>query len=145
MLRYLNERDEVRQRLRHIPRAQVSFNYLGQFDQVVESEGIVAGGADESTGSSHGDGGTRRYLIEVSGMVTGARLKMHWAYSPLLHCAETVKQLAETYQNVLREIIEHSRSLDSQALTTSDFPLAALNEETLGRLSTLLNSLSEER
>jgi len=77
-------------------------------------------------------------------MVTGAQLRMHWTYSELVYSEETITELAELYMQALREIINKSQAPASRAFTASDFPLAALNEETLGRLSTLLNTLADE-
>jgi non-ribosomal peptide synthase protein (TIGR01720 family) len=77
-------------------------------------------------------------------MVTNAQLKMDWTYSELVHNEQTIEELAYLYMQALREIIDQSQTLASRAVTTSDFPLAALNEETLGRLSNLLNTLQDK-
>ncbi|MDT5270273.1 MAG: hypothetical protein QOH49_2459, partial [Acidobacteriota bacterium] len=143
VLRYLSEDAEVREQMRRIPRGDISFNYLGQFGQSAGGNGITEA-AEESGGPLQSESGTRRYLLTVNCMVTGERLNVIWTYGENLYRPETVERLAENYLESLREIIAHCLSPEAGGYTASDFPLARLNEEKLGKLSALLSGLSDE-
>jgi amino acid adenylation domain-containing protein/non-ribosomal peptide synthase protein (TIGR01720 family) len=113
--------------------AQVSFNYLGQFDQLFteRSAWVVA---EESSGAAHDVGGERGHLIDVSGMITGGRLQVTWAYSEGVYRRETIEAVAQGYVEALEELIAHCRSAEAGGFTPSDFPLAKLNETELDNL-----------
>jgi non-ribosomal peptide synthase protein (TIGR01720 family) len=86
MLRYLNERAELREQLQRLPRAEVSFNYLGQFDQVVDAESIFQGA--DPLDKSEDDIAARHHLqatqpqirLSLDAMVTGKKLKIVCTY-----------------------------------------------------------------
>ena len=130
VLRYVGE-PGVRRKLAAMPRAEVRFNYLGQFDQVLrESELFLpTRGAGEPVAGEN----RQRYVLDVSGSVAGGRLRMSWSYSEKLHRRETVEQLANRYMECLRQMMEHCRREDAGGYTPSDFPLAKLEQEELER------------
>jgi hypothetical protein len=57
LLRYLSGDEEIAARLRQSPQAEVSFNYLGQFDQLLP-EGALFGPATESVGPARSPRGS---------------------------------------------------------------------------------------
>ncbi len=61
-------------------KAEVRFNYLGQFDQVLKAEGMLRP-AKESSGPSQAAENRMTRVMDVSGMVAGGRLRMEWVYS----------------------------------------------------------------
>jgi amino acid adenylation domain-containing protein/non-ribosomal peptide synthase protein (TIGR01720 family) len=124
VLRYLGT-EAVRQRLRELPQAEVSFNYLGQIDRVLNEETLF-GAASESTGSYRSETGSRRYLVEINAMAVGGRLQVSWSYSTQVHGQETIAALAGAFVKSLRAIIEHCTSAEAGGYTPSDFPLAQL-------------------
>lgn len=129
LLRYLSD-ETVRNRLRSLPQAEVSFNYLGQFDQILPaSSGLVP--ALESTGPVHDPAGRRRYLLEVNAFVSGGRLQVEWTYSDQVHQYVTIERLAQNYLVRLRELIAHCLSPGVGGYTPSDFPLADLEQAKL--------------
>ncbi len=130
LLRYLSEDEVVRNRLRSLPQAEVSFNYLGQFDQILPpSSGLAP--ALEATGPVHDPAGRRRYLLEVNVFVSGGRLQMEWTYSDRVHRRATIERLAQNYLAQLRELIAHCLSPEAGGYTPSDFPLADLEQAKL--------------
>ncbi|MDQ1558181.1 MAG: hypothetical protein QOD32_1241 [Pyrinomonadaceae bacterium] len=114
---------EVRDQLRGVPRkglgygllkyvgqaealagvnAEVSFNYLGQWDANL---GGLFHGAQESAGESQWEGEERSHLIEVHGSVSGARLRMVWTYSRNLHKAETMERVAALFRRTVEQVV----------------------------------------
>jgi non-ribosomal peptide synthase protein (TIGR01720 family) len=136
LLRYMGAED-VAARLRAMPPAEVSFNYLGQLDQVLAGSEMF-GVAREGVGPSQSPSGRRRYLIEVNGSVIGGRLRTVWTYSEHVHRRAAVERLAETFTQALRDLIKHGRSGSAEAVTPSDFPLAKLNPDKLNKLAALM-------
>jgi amino acid adenylation domain-containing protein/non-ribosomal peptide synthase protein (TIGR01720 family) len=141
VLRYLSEEAGVREQMRRIPRGEISFNYLGQFDHVAGDDAPVQL-SDELAGPLQSERGTRRYLLTVDSMVTGGKLEMSWTYSEDVHWRVTVERLAEEYIKSLREIIAHCESAGAQGFTPSDFPEANLSQ---AELDFLISSISQNQ
>jgi amino acid adenylation domain-containing protein/non-ribosomal peptide synthase protein (TIGR01720 family) len=134
LLRYLSGDEDVAARLRQAPQAEVSFNYLGQFDQLLP-EGAPFGPAMESVGPSHSPRGMRRYPLEINAFISGARLQLEWTYSERIHRRETIEHLAQSYSSALRALIAHCLSVEAGGYTPSDFPLAKLGQAKLDWLT----------
>lgn len=143
LLRYLSNNDQIRQQLQARPEAEVSFNYLGQFDQVLPTETLFTP-ASEYAGPDHSPGDSRAYVLEVSSLVADEQLHVTWKYSQNLHQQSTIAMLADTYMYNLRALIQHCQSPEAGGYTPSDFPLARLDAQRLNKLSALLSQLSEE-
>jgi len=107
--------------------SELSFNYLGQLDQVVEEGGMLSR-APEHTGAEISANAERHYLIEVSARVQGGELAMSWRYSENLHDAETIEKLATQYLESLIAIVDHCCNDAVFGYTPSDFPLAKLDQ-----------------
>ncbi|HTI26610.1 MAG TPA: condensation domain-containing protein, partial [Kutzneria sp.] len=96
----------------------ISFNYHGQWaDDPTGFYRSITGGDQE---------GARTYLIDVIGIVQDGRLELGWTYSPEIHDAETVHNLADTMLAGLREIVAHCAEHGGR--TPSDFPLTRLRQ-----------------
>ncbi|HLF28780.1 MAG TPA: amino acid adenylation domain-containing protein [Anaerolineae bacterium] len=122
VLRYLGGETNAG-KLRELPQAEISFNYLGQLDPLFASE-LVSGLAPEVCGPYQDPAGVRRYLLSIDGGVTGGRLQLTWAYSRNLHRRSTIEQLARGFVEDLRAIIAHCRSPEAGGYTPSDFAAA---------------------
>jgi non-ribosomal peptide synthase protein (TIGR01720 family) len=138
LLRYLCADATVAAALQSQPQAQVSFNYLGQFDQVLAA-GPLLGLARESAGLERSRQGPRQYLLEVNGYVAAGELSMTWTYSERLHARSTIERLAEGFRQALQGLIAHCQSPGAGGFTPSDFALANLDEEQFTKLSRLVN------
>ncbi|HEU0088339.1 MAG TPA: non-ribosomal peptide synthase/polyketide synthase [Pseudonocardiaceae bacterium] len=116
------------------PAPQVSFNYLGQFDQAAAGEGgllhAMRGGLDGDASPQ----ATRPHLIDVMGEVQQGCLELTWSYSAHLHRSSTISALVEDLRTALREIIEHCTQTGAGGCTPSDFPLAQLDQSTVDLL-----------
>jgi amino acid adenylation domain-containing protein/non-ribosomal peptide synthase protein (TIGR01720 family) len=133
LLRYLRD-DGTPDLLGALPRAEVGFNYLGQFDQVLEKNGWFKP-IKESTGVARSKHGSWSHPIEIYGGVSGKRLQIVFAYSEDLYSRATIEELSHGFIHALRAIIAHCSSLESGRRTISDFPLAGIDQAALDRLS----------
>jgi non-ribosomal peptide synthase protein (TIGR01720 family) len=130
LLRYLSHDPAIRRALQAQPLPQVSFNYLGQFDQLLPPDGPFAA-APESSGPSLNPEGERPYVLEINGHTASGCLQLTWIYSKSVHRQKTIASLAEDYVAALQAIIAHCRSSETGGYTPSDFPEMTLNQETL--------------
>ncbi|WP_437931241.1 amino acid adenylation domain-containing protein [Sorangium sp. So ce291] len=104
VLRYLCEREGVRERMRALPRPEVVLNYMGQLDPMVSRSSLFTM-ARESYGSTRHPAARRPYLLEVNAFVLDGRLQVAWRFSPALHRAETVAALADAFLGALRALM----------------------------------------
>ena len=108
ILRYLGSSPHAEQ-LQALPRAQISFNYLGQFDQLFTAASGF-GWAREATGPSRSLQTSRRYLLEVDGFITQGQLHLEWRYCPNNYHPTTIQALASSFKAALNSIILHCQS-----------------------------------
>ena len=134
LLRYLRNDKTVSSQLEKLPQAQVSFNYLGQLDQIFRDDTSSLALTNDPAGKSRGALGTRKYLIDIDGGVRDGRLQMEWIYSEELHAQKTIEVVADNFIRKLRRLIEHCVLREVREYTPSDFPLVNLNERQLTQL-----------
>ncbi|MGA8897276.1 MAG: amino acid adenylation domain-containing protein [Planktothrix agardhii] len=129
---YLNSDLTIQSPLKNYPKAQVSFNYLGQFTsyQIGEMGWKLS---QESSGSIHSPLGQRSHLIAIHGIVVDGQLDMEWQYSENFHHQTTIENLADAYRDSLETLINHCLSAEG-GYTPSDFPDADLNQAELDEL-----------
>ncbi|KAM3115395.1 amino acid adenylation domain-containing protein [Phormidesmis sp. 146-33] len=132
ILRYLNQ-NEVTASLRDRPPASVKFNYLGQVDTIAAPTSLFAP-APESTGLGRSPQGNRRYLLDITAIVSEGQLHLRWDYSAEIYQRSRIEQLAQNYLTALRSLIAHCQSPDVGGYTPSDFPDAQLDQEDLDLL-----------
>ncbi|HSS48037.1 MAG TPA: amino acid adenylation domain-containing protein, partial [Thermoanaerobaculia bacterium] len=129
LLRFLG-REEISARLQSLPEGGILFNYLGQLDQAV-AEGRLFRGARESAGAGRSPLHPRTHLLEVSGDISGGRLRIAWTYSEAFHRRATIEALAQRFMASLRSLIAHCRLPEAGGYTPSDFPLAKVDQASL--------------
>ena len=140
MLRYLCDNENVAAQLSALPKPQVIFNYLGQFDlSAPASEFAVVEGSSGPVRSPHA---RRAHLLEINSLVADGRLRLDWRYSEAVHRRSTIERLAQDFMEALRSLIRHCTSPTAGGYTPSDFAEAGLNQEKLDRL---ISKLSEQR
>jgi non-ribosomal peptide synthase protein (TIGR01720 family) len=121
-------------RFQGLPNAEVSFNYLGQFDQSL-SEDSGFSFAPESSGLAHSPRNRRPWLLQIDGYVQRGQLTLSFGYSENLHQRATIDRLARLVLESLQTLIAHCRSAEAGGMTPSDFPLASLDVKKLSRLA----------
>jgi amino acid adenylation domain-containing protein/non-ribosomal peptide synthase protein (TIGR01720 family) len=133
LLRYMRSDSSGAEKLGGLPKAEVSFNYLGQFNNTFLESSMLAV-ARESAGPLHNPNNNRTYLVEVDSSVNDDRLTLNWTYSVNIHSRPTIEALANKYVEVLRDLIAHCDSPEQKGFTPSDFPLANLDQQRLERI-----------
>ena len=144
LLRYGNGSGDSLDLFQGLPKAQLSFNYLGQFGQVL-SEDSRFSWARESSGLAHSPRNRRPWLLQIDAYVQDRQLTLGFGYSENTHRRETVERLSVSVLEALRTLISHCLSADAGGSTPSDFPLASLDVKTLGRLAQKLAAADARR
>ncbi|MEH1954356.1 amino acid adenylation domain-containing protein [Nostoc sp.] len=127
LLRYLNIDSEISAQLEKIPQAEISFNYLGQFAQVVNTSSLMQI-ANEPSGNSQSLQGQRHYLLDINAIIINEKLQIDWTYSSNIHQHETIENVAQEFVETLQELIAHCLSTENAGYTPTDFPLIQLNQ-----------------
>jgi non-ribosomal peptide synthase protein (TIGR01720 family) len=133
ILHYLSKETEPIKQLRALPKAEISFIYLGQFDQIFPPTSPFKF-TNEYCGPPHSLLGNRRNIIEIEGIIVDGQLQMNWIYSKNIHRRRTVEQLAINFMEALNMLIAHCQSPEAGGFTPSDFPEAKLNQQELDAL-----------
>ncbi|MEE8586582.1 MAG: condensation domain-containing protein, partial [Acidobacteriota bacterium] len=133
LLRYLSKDRRAAARLQEMVPAEVSFNYLGQLDRALQRDGLFQAAA-ESAGPASQPSTPRTHLLEVTGRVSGGRLRLEFAFSSNRHRRATIERLGRSYLQILQGLISHCCSPQAGGCTPSDFPLARLAQPELDRL-----------
>ncbi|GAA3887070.1 hypothetical protein GCM10022243_59820 [Saccharothrix violaceirubra] len=116
--------------LRHLAGAdiaadpRVGFNYLGRF---------AAGQRDLDLSAD--PAAPRPHLLDVVGKVQDDRLEFSFHYSDNAHAEATIRVLVEGFADALRGIADHCASPGAGGRTPSDFPLVALTQEQVDRIT----------
>ena len=138
LLRYLHPDPGVRARLASRPAAQISFNYLGQFDDGdARRNDVLFRMAAESRGPERDPDGHRQHLLEISASIVSGALRVNWRYSRNLHRPQTIQRLADDFLDALHQLVEQCRKdaasgrvlVDVAQVDLSDDELDALLEE----------------
>ncbi len=110
----------------------ISFNYLGQFDQVFSKESLFI----QETGFTfldHAPDSKPSHLIEVIGMVKDEKLHFVWMYSREQFSRLKIQAIADGMLRHLRQLI--NKPTTESAFTVSDFVDAEnLTEESLSKV-----------
>ncbi|OYE03761.1 non-ribosomal peptide synthetase [Nostoc sp. 'Peltigera membranacea cyanobiont' 232] len=134
ILRYLCKYPTINEQIETIPASEISFNYLGQFDQVQSETGWKF--APESAGATQSLKQTRDHLFDINALIVEGKLGIDWTYDSHIHTRSTVEKLAQSYIQSIRSIIEHCQLKENRGYTPSDFPDTQLNQLELDELLT---------
>jgi amino acid adenylation domain-containing protein/non-ribosomal peptide synthase protein (TIGR01720 family) len=131
LLRYASLPD-VSSKLAAAPKAQLLFNYLGRLDEAfIDAPWHLA---SEAQGASRDADNSRAYELEINAYVSRGKLRTEWRYSAERYQKETVAGLAGRFTEILQGLVDHCLAAEPAGLMPSDFPLAALDQETLDTL-----------
>ncbi|WP_197270633.1 non-ribosomal peptide synthase/polyketide synthase, partial [Paenibacillus alvei] len=120
---------------------EVSFNYLGQFDQDFQNSGFSQ--SPLSTGSNISGDQPRPYLLDINGMVTDGKLQLDISYGRTQYRMESIEQFAGLFKVSLQEIIEHCVSKERAELTPSDVTLPQISIQELEQIVERTSSIGE--
>ncbi|MGN4562422.1 amino acid adenylation domain-containing protein, partial [Bacillus cereus group sp. MYBK5-2] len=126
LLKYLSENQEKQD---FTLKPEISFNYLGQFDQDLENTAMQP--SSYSSGEPQSKQNVRSYVLDINGMISGGKLSLDINYSRKQYQRETIKKLANGLQVSLQEVIEHCVMKERAELTPSDIIFKGMAIETL--------------
>ena len=112
---------------------EISFNYLGQFDQDLRSGDFTI--SEYSPGQAVSPGLERQYTMNINGMIAGGKLTLSLDYNKEEYCKETIEKIMKAYHNRLCDIINHCVKKEEEEYTPSDF---GNHELTLEELETIM-------
>ncbi|WLH83117.1 non-ribosomal peptide synthetase [Pseudomonas sp. FP2338] len=141
VLRYLAD-DQCKQAVAALPTAQITFNYLGQFDQSFGADALFHP-LDESAGLAHDPDAPLPNELSVDSQVYGGELLLRWTFSRERHDPQTIRELAGAYLSELQSLIAHCLNDEAGGLTPSDFPLAHLTQTQLDSLPVPANVIED--
>ncbi|MBN2862731.1 MAG: amino acid adenylation domain-containing protein, partial [Bacteroidales bacterium] len=141
VLKYLTP-EEVRPGLLFKLKPEISFNYMGQFDQNIQEEVISISPLLEGHSSSTKN--VRDYLFDINGMISDKKLEITFFYSIKNFDAEDVLKLMECYKNALLEIINFCSSRETSEMTSSDFTIKDFAMDEIDEmLETIVDSVND--
>ncbi|WP_211234359.1 non-ribosomal peptide synthase/polyketide synthase, partial [Paenibacillus taiwanensis] len=129
--RYLSTCDEPLWAAAQTP--DIRFNYLGQFDQDLQSNELMI--SPYSSGSDISDEQARKYALDINGIITNGVLSLDLSYSGKQFRNETMLQLAACLKSCLQDIINHCAAQERPELTPSDVLLQGLSVDALEQLT----------
>jgi amino acid adenylation domain-containing protein/non-ribosomal peptide synthase protein (TIGR01720 family) len=132
LLRYLSGDQSVRKRLASLPKAELSFNYMGRFTTPAISAFLEL--PPESCGPTRDPAQPRGYLLEINGHLSAAGLKFDWTFNRHRHRAATIREVAECFRRQLLCFLDRRYPSQVPAYVPSDFPLANLDQAQLDKL-----------
>jgi amino acid adenylation domain-containing protein/non-ribosomal peptide synthase protein (TIGR01720 family) len=119
ILRYLCDDPDVVQQLRTLPRADMAFNYLGQFGQEQQDDSPFAM-SPHDRGPDRSLTNQRTHLLDVTGVITGGQLQLEWTYSANVHQHATIERMAQAFLAELKAIIERRHIRHAGHYTAED-------------------------
>jgi amino acid adenylation domain-containing protein/non-ribosomal peptide synthase protein (TIGR01720 family) len=131
LLRHLSPDPAVRQAMATLDRAEIVFNYLGQFDAVFG--GGPFGLAPESAGPPLSPRGRHGHLLEITASVIEGRLRVTWSYAAARFDGAAIAGLADRFLERLGILLDHAAA-GGGSYTPSDFADAGLDQEQLDSL-----------
>ncbi len=141
VLKYLSP-SEIKESIPFQLQPEVSFNYLGQFDQDLQQGPFIL--SPLPTGREVSANLEREASLEIYGMVKEGHLVLNWVYNKNQISADVMQQLTDSYLQELQHLLEHTRKVTKPCYTPSDFPYASLNMSELDGLTAKCSSREQE-
>lgn len=138
ILKYLTPAENLED-IRFGAKPEISFNYLGQFDEDI-STGIFTL-SKLPFGSLVSPDSDRPYIFSINGYVEGSVLNFTINYNKFEYNKATVISLMEYFKNHLQKIILHCSQKQGIELTPSDLGNNQLSLEEVDYISSLFNNM----
>ncbi|WP_342551527.1 amino acid adenylation domain-containing protein [Paenibacillus sp. FSL R7-0652] len=120
---------------------EISFNYLGQFDQDLQHSGMHM--SPYSSGTDASENHRRNVLIDINALIVEGKLSLSLKYSHTQYRKETMELVAAYFKNHLQEIMMHCVTKEKPELTPSDLSLKGMTMEELEGLVRESESIGE--
>jgi len=105
LARYLSSDEALVAAFEGVPRAQISFLYLGALDQLAGHEGELTLRL-APVGPPRSPRARRIHVIEFDGAVVDGCLQVNWTYSQNLHREATIEALRDDFLSSLRDMLD---------------------------------------
>ncbi|MBE0342183.1 hypothetical protein E4V51_14890, partial [Paenibacillus sp. 28ISP30-2] len=119
----------------------ISFNYLGQFDQDLENSDIQF--SSYTGGEPISDSTLLEQPLNVNGVITAGVLTLEISYDRKVYHTENVENFAQLLRESLQEVIVHCASKERSELSPSDVLFKGLRLEQLEQLTEQMASVGE--
>ena len=142
LLRYLSDKSETKAQLAALSQAEILFNYLGDLDGLLPANSLFRMAREIRLSRSLQE--QRGYWLEVNAAIFQRELWIDWSYNPHIHRQETVQKWVDTFMHWLQLSLQGCQTSGDKrddGYTPTDFPLADLNDQTLDKISALLNKV----
>lgn len=140
ILKYLTS-DKYKKEMKLTLHPEVSFNYLGQFDQEVNAD--IFSIANIAKGHDMSLSGERFHTLDIVGIIKDDRLVVNVDYNQKEFETSTITGLMNSFIDHLRQMIAHCLAKEETELTLSDFSDHKLDEEELEDIFSDLEELFE--
>ncbi|MCY8027883.1 amino acid adenylation domain-containing protein [Bacillus sonorensis] len=121
---------------------EISFNYLGQFDQDIQSKAFEV--SDIKTGNEISPDWERPYVLDISGAVSSGCLNMHIIYNRFQFNEKTIRAFASHFKHALENIIQHCAGKEKREWSAADFTDEDLTLDELSEIMGAVNKLQGE-
>ncbi len=136
ILRYLKNNEHDSNADSEIPgknNSDISFNYLGQLDSLVEGNPYFTINADSFSAQRSGDA-LRTHLLDINALVTGRELIVDIAYSKNIHSEATLQRLSSLIEQQIEALVQMCKSSEAYIRTPEDFDNAITDQQALDLL-----------
>jgi len=138
LLKYLGK-PEIKKQINQLPKPQVIFNYLGQYDTTNKMGNFKP--IQGLSGSDHDPNGKIDHLLDITGSVLNGELNFRIFFSREIFDLDTIQAFADTYIKELKTIIDHCIQTEDGGYTPSDFEEADINQDDLDNIMSELDDL----
>lgn len=144
LLRYLSDEPAIEAQLRSLPHADISFNYLGQWDHTLKKSSLFRL-TNEPIGARFSPALSQSHLLAFQGRIIENGLECRLRYSTGLYKESTIAALIAEFRERLHAFAELGET--RRALSPGDVPLTGLDAEQLASVveRTLAEKASEAR
>ena len=133
VLRHIGVKDKNADKLYPLDDIGITFNYLGQFDNLVDNDSIFEP-AIEKRGPDRAPENLRDSIIDITGSISSGILTIAFGYSSNLFTDKNIKEWCGYYINYLNEIINECTNQKEVTYTSSDFNLSKLDDKKLNKV-----------
>ncbi|MDN7353677.1 non-ribosomal peptide synthetase [Acetobacter senegalensis] len=137
LLQYMAD-PEIRTAARALPRADISFNFLGRFDQELTKGRDGASSAvlklTEGVGQASTDGrGDLEHALDINALIQDGQLSISWRYSPSITKSTLIESLIARFAEELERLTGWCETAPDER-TASDVRLSGLTQQELEAL-----------
>ncbi|WP_433581350.1 amino acid adenylation domain-containing protein [Paenibacillus amylolyticus] len=108
---------------------EISFNYLGQFDQDLQNSGMQI--SPYRGGATASDNHRRNVLIDMNALIVEGKLTLSLRFSRTQYQKETMERVVTYFRDHLQEIVMHCVTKEKPECTPSDLTLKGITIEEL--------------